>query len=191
MSKCFNSFLLPCLEYYSPVCGPQLHILILGSWKQLCLQLSFNYQILVLTCGINVGLAHYVCCTKFTIAMGIIWVHFCLILLFLPVISSKLLLQIVSHFLPSHLRLHSFPGVSFWPQLTCGMACLVQLWSLLISRILRGEQIYSFYLLMSTDSHFHFHLLILFPLPLFYLQADFLQESLGLWAVTLSMRVLS
>ena len=46
-------------------------------------------------------------------------------------------------------------------------ACLVQLWSLLISRTLRGEQSYSCYLMLSVDSHFYLIALSPSPFPLF------------------------
>ena len=70
--------------------------------------------------------------------VSILCTHLCLILLFLLVLTDGLLLlQVVSHFLPSSWILRCFPWVSFWPRLTCGMACLEQLWSLLISRIFK------------------------------------------------------
>lgn len=134
MSKCFNSLILPCLEYRSPVWSPTAdsHLTLLERFISSAKFLLPNLRIdlwhrhrvssLCLLHNINYNNKHPLCSFLPDLAN-------------LLIIPGELLLLIVFHFLQSDLILCSTPGVLFRPQLRCGMACLVLLWSLLISKM--------------------------------------------------------
>ena len=142
MSKCFNSFLLPCLEYYSPVwssaADSHLRLLdrVMSSVKFLLPNLSTD---LWHRCRVrSLCLLHKIYCNN---------KH--------PLCSSLSDLAVFACNTRRAATANSIPFSS------------VTLWSFQISKIFKREQIHSCDLLLVTDSYFYLIVLSPFPFPLF------------------------